>query len=264
MYSYGYGFSGPALVSDAQQMNSAYGSSATDAGLFYNTTMDKATNAVIYAKTVSAALKGAGQVSLYQMQDLPLINVYFSSTLYAVLSNDWTGYAAVPTQGPNSLSGLFFSLLNLHQNCFPATCMNGGTLNYGLASNIDAPGGLTPMANFNSVYDADITNQIYEGATLVGPTQFTSPGTYTAWMLSYNGKPVTVQSKTLQIKEKAFTGMVGPSGSSGFFMLQGTGSAAKIVKGQEFTLTFAPNIYFSDHVQMTAKDYNFSLYASNI
>lgn len=263
-YSYGYGYTGPALVTDAETFNSAYGSAETNAGLYYNKTMDKASNAVIYAKTLSAATKAAGLVSLYEMQNVPWINVYFTNTLFAVLINNWSGYADVPTQGPTSLSGLYYTLLNVHANCFPATCTNGGTINYGLASTIDYPSGLTPMAHFNSVYDADITGQIYEGPTIIGPTQFTSPGSYTAWMLSYNGKPVTSQSKTLAIKAKSFTGSVGPGGSNGFFMLQGTQAAAKIVKGQMFTLTFAPNIYFSDHVQMLAKDFNFSLYASDI
>jgi hypothetical protein len=58
---------------------------------------------------------------------------------------------------------------------------------------------------------------------------------------------------------------VGGSGT-GVFLLQSASQtkAQKIVKGQLITIDFLPNIYFSDHVQMNAYDYNFSLYSSNI
>jgi hypothetical protein len=252
-YSFGYGFTGTALFSDAESFNSAYGSAQANVGLYYNRTMDLLTNSVIYATTTSQASKAVGAVARSFMDNLPWQNVFLTNDLWVVLSNAWTGYVSVPTQSPDTLTGLFYTLLNVHNTCFPTTCKTGGAINVGLAAQVDVPGGLTPAAQFNSVYDADITNQIYENPTLTGPSQFVSPGTYTLWMAS----ALTV---------KPYSGAVAGGPSTGVFLLQSASQTAsqKIVKGQAITIDFLPNIYFSDHVQMNAYDYNFSLYASNI
>jgi len=252
MYSYGFLFTANPLPGFLQSWNSGYGTSEANAGLYYNTSMDYATNKVLYAKTVTSASTGVGAASLDLMQNLPWINVYFENTLWTVLTNSWTGYANVPTLGPMSGGGLFFTLLNVAPTCFPASCENAGSVNYGLASEVDVPGGLTPMAQFNSVYDADMTNQLYDNPLIVGPTQYTTPGQLTNWMVTKN--PTVTP----------FKGSVGPTGSAGFFMLQDNGAAQNIVGGQKIKYTFAQNIYFWDHVQMNAYDYNFSIYASDL
>jgi hypothetical protein len=252
-YSFGYGYTGTALFNDAESFNSAYGSAQANVGLFYNATVDKDTNGVIYAKTVDEAATAIGRVSLDFMQNLPWQNVYLTNDLWVVLTDSWSGYVSIPTQTPTSLTGLFYTLLNVHQNCFPSTCKTGGTINIGLAAKVDAPGGLTPAAQFNSVYDADITGQIYDSPTITGPDQFTSPGTYTSWMVS-----------TMNVN--SYNGTVTGGPNTGVFLLQSASQTApqKIAGGQAIVMDFLPDIYFSDHVQMTAYDYNFSLYASNI
>ena len=271
LYSYGYGVSGATsgLFSGAEQLNSAYGSSSANPGLYYNKAMDLATNKAIYAKTVSAATAALGNIGLLEMQQLPFLNIYFSNTLWVVLTNGWTGYTDVPTLGPGSLGGLFYSLLSQHASCFPTSCKSGGTMTFGLESTLDTPGGPTPMANFNTVYDADLTNQIYETPVTTCPYQYTSAGAYCNWMLSANGKPSVNQPSTFTIKTKPFTGVTGSGAGWTDYQKNTTdttlsSAAQNIYKGQEFILTFAPNIYFSDGVQATAADYNFSLYVSDL
>jgi len=258
MYSYGFLFTANPVPGVVEEFNSAYMSSQVNPADYYNASMDYATNKVLYATTVAGAVAGMGAAGLIQMQELPWINVYFENTLWVVLSAGWTGYTNIPTLGPNSGPGLFYTLLNLQQACFPLTCKTGGTANYGLESNVDYPGGLAIFTHFNTVYDADVLNQIYETPLTTGPNQFTVPGGLTNWMVS---------SATV----KSFSGTVGPGNSGGWFMLQNFSDAqstwqnsAKIVGGQVITLTFMKNIYWSDHVPITAYDYNFSLWASDL
>jgi hypothetical protein len=264
--SFGYGFTGTALLYDVESFNSAYGSapanvyvySGVNVGLYYNKTMDHDTNSIIYAKTVSGANAATGRVSLDFMQNLPWQNVYLMNDLWVVLSDAWSGYVSLPTQTPNSLTGLFYTLLNIHRSCFPTSCVSGGTVNFGLTALIDAPGGLTPQAQFNSVFDNDITSQMYETPTVTGPAQFTSPGTFTQWMTkAFKVAPYSTP--------RSSSGLIGGPGTGMFFLQSASQTAPqKIVNGQVITIDFLPNIYWSDHVQMTAYDYNFSLYASNI
>jgi hypothetical protein len=255
IYSYWIGCCLASSQYYAESFNSAYGSAAVNVALFYNKTVDHDTNAMIYAKTISGLNVATSKVSFEFMQNLPWQNVYLMNDLWAVLSNSWAGYVGVPTQTPTSQAGLYFSMLNVHQRCFPSSCLSGGTVNFGLAGLIYAPGGLTPLEPFDGISGSDITQLIYESPTITGPSQFTSPSTYTQWM--------TRAFKVASFSTPKGRGLVG---GNGIWLAKAMSqSTSQVIKdGQVITIDFLPNIYFSDHVQMTAYDYNFSLYVSDI
>ena len=252
MYSYGFEES-LNFVSLGEAFNSAFGTSGTNPTNYHTPQMDFASNGVIYAKTVGQAVKSAKQVALIQLQDLPFLNIYQSNTLWAALINGWTGYADLPGTGPSTGAGLRYTSLNLVHTCYmstntrPATsqtCVNGGNAITGLGDLPNPGGGLSPLYGFSTAYDSDIWQNIYDSPLATPPNGFKAPLKFMNWMTS-------------SYKTKSFTGLTGTG--AGWFDMQGAGPL-NIVGGKIYTFNFLPNVYFSDHVQMTAYDYNYSLF----
>jgi len=263
MYSYVYNYEG-FFASMDMMMNSAYGSPAhseTNADNVHNATLDYATNAVIYATSAGAAASENRIVAADQLETLDYLNIYYVNVLYANFKNGWAGFAAIPSWGPNSGPGLGYTALNVHQSCYNsaatnnlATCPNGGTFKVGLGGSLDPDGGLNPLYHSSSRYDADVWQNIYDTPLTTPPTGFTAPLRFLNWMTS-------------KYTVTRFTGNV-PAGS---FLFQQYGSGlsppdkgTRIYKGDIYTFYFLPNIYWTDHVQMNALDYNFSLWQSDL
>ena len=212
---------------------------------YYNTTMDKDTNAMQYASTIAAANAAAQRVDQDAASQLPYLMSFYQNTLWADYINGWTGYVNVPAYGPNAIVGIYYTLLNVH----PSNAVQGGTFNYAVHQAADA-GGLNPLYNTNWQWQADLWGEIYDTPLATPPAQTNVALAYINWMTtSYN---VTT-----------FNGKTGTG--AGWFQEQGNqGVANKMVGGAVVTLNFAKNITWSDNVPFTAADYNFSLYAFGV
>jgi len=256
----------------------------TNFGGFINPAMDYAANTVLYSPTLSGSAAAAQTVDKLFAQYLPGVMSFYESYLYADYVNGWTGYAGEPTTGPNTGGGAFYTFLNVHK-----TTGIGGTITYGLHSSADI-GSLNPIAYPNWVWQADLYGQIYDTPVNTPPTAFTTPNDFISWMLSANtatsGAPAgskeycgvsTTVGCIPGVQVASYNGLT-PSGAFVFQCLpadvthtppfcsttSGTGLQANIVHGQAITLTFDQNITFTDHVPLTAYDYNYSLYALNV
>ncbi|HUI00795.1 MAG TPA: ABC transporter substrate-binding protein [Nitrososphaerales archaeon] len=215
---------------------------------YYNQTMDFDTNAVQYASTIQAANAAAQKVDEDNAVNLPYLMSFYQNTLWADYVNGWTGYVNVPAYGPNAIVGTYYTLLNVQPvvNGKPA---NGGTFNYAIHQAADA-GGMNPLYNTNWQWQADIWGEIYDTPLATPPAQTNVALALINWMTtSYN--------------VAAFNGKTGTS--PGWFQMQGKqGVANNIVNGDVITLNFAKNITWTDHVPLTAADYNFSLFAQGV
>jgi hypothetical protein len=256
MYSYGYSASVDYVGND-ELMNSAYQSADYFAN--HNVTMDYNTNAVIYAGSSGKAATANKLVAEDQMQTLPFLNIYYENLLYANYITGWTGLAAIPNYGPSSGPGLAYTALNAHLSDYnstgknnPAKYPNGGTLIDALGGGITGYGGLNPLYSTPTVYDEDMWVNTYDTVLGTPPTGFTAPLVFNNWM-------------TTKYVVKAYGGTKGLEVPAGSFLFQAPrDSSGLIVKGLEFTFTFMPDIYWTDGVQFTALDYNFSLYQSDL
>ncbi|MFP3283258.1 MAG: carboxypeptidase regulatory-like domain-containing protein, partial [Nitrososphaeria archaeon] len=203
-------------------------------GNFYNESMDYWTDILYWAAAnTTIAQEAASNVQQIFNQQLPYIIWYYGTTLYAVQSNGWQGYANIPTTGPAEETGLYYTLLNVH----PAGAI-GGTFTEALHS---APTSLDPLYETNWVWQIDVWQEVYDSPIGTPPTGVTS-GALMPWMATY-----TVQND-----------VTAPIGNgSGWWNPFG---ASNIVNGQIITLNFFRNATWQDGVPITAYDYNFSLY----
>jgi hypothetical protein len=272
MYSYGYSasvnFAGSTNMFDTQFLKAT-----TDDTGYYNETAAFHANNVYYALNGGVAVTAGKAWTFDQMDQLPMLNVYFENTLFGVYANGWAGYANIPTYGPDTSGGLGYTALNVHKTCFttglltpPAhTCPNGGNFQLGLAAAVDPSGGMNPMYQGLTVYDDDVWLNIYDSALSTPPTGFQTPETFIPWMTT--ALPVT------HVHLNTFTG----HGTGWFDFCQSlavsglcnTAAGAsttglKLVDGTSYTFNFLPNIYFTDGIQMTGKDYNYSLFAAGV
>ncbi len=212
---------------------------------YYNQTMDKDTNAMQYATSITAAQAAAQKVDQDAASSLPYLMSFYQNTLWANYVNGWTGYVNVPAYGPDAIVGIYYTLLNVH----PTNDANGGTFNYAIHEPADA-GGMNPLYNTNWQWQADIWSEIYDTPLATPPAQTNVALAYINWM-------------TTSYSVAAFSGKTGTT--SGWFQMQGNqGVANNIVSGDVITLNFDKNITWSDNVPLTAADYNFSLYAQGV
>ena len=259
MYSYGYSASVD-YVGSEYFVNSAY------AGANFNPTdthipaLDAASNLVIYASAAGTAAKDNRVVAHLQLVNLPMFNIYYENALFAAYVTGWSGYAAIPTYGADTAAGAFYTGLNVYQTCYLTskvganTCPNGGNWLMGLAAAPDTNGGLNPEKTGTSVYDNDVWGQIYDSPLNIPPTGFTKPETYVNWMTS------SFTIKSIGTAKHPFT-----SGSgAGWFAFQPEICNTCRIIGDAITFNFLPNLYWSDHVPITAYDYNFSMYISDV
>ncbi|MGD0476595.1 MAG: hypothetical protein ABSB29_00320 [Nitrososphaerales archaeon] len=261
MYSYGYSASAN-FIGVAEQMDDAFGRNTADAASYHNGTGSYDANKVVYATTAGQAIGFGHKMGLDQLVNLPYVNVYFENTLFAMYSNAWAGYAKTPTYGPDTAGGIFYTAMNVHRTCFvtglktppnTATCPNGGQFKLGLGLPPDVPGGLNPMYSGTTVYDDDIWLNIYDSLLNTPPTGFQKPAQFMNWMTSkYTSKVCT----STILKPNKCVGI-----TAGWFNFQAPqGVTQKIYKGTVYTFYLKPNIYWTDHTQMTGYDYNYSLW----
>ncbi len=247
--------------------------------------LDYTTQQIFLAQNITSALEWAQNAALAFSLQLPEEAGYFLNAHYADNANGWTGFAQVANYGPNEMSGLYYTLLNVHQ-CGSSTCTlgatNGGTLGgtfkFGLSGDI-IPGSLNPAYYPNWVFSADVIGEVYDSPLATPPAQENVVNAYMNWMTSSNQissfasavtgtgaswyyfqQPCNANpAKVPLCAGKAFSKPGPLQKGAGLTALQRT-----ITNGQIITLTFLKNVYFTDGVQVTAKDYVFSLDYLNI
>jgi hypothetical protein len=230
---------------------------------FYNKGIDYYTNNLLFATKLSspctsavnscgaeqAATKAAGLL----ISALPYVGFFYENQLYAVYQTGWTGYANLPSTGPGTSTGLYYTLLNVHPTS--STYSPTSTFKLGLHSVADV-GGMNPLYATEWVWQADIWGSIYDAPLAAPPTQLTTPNVFLNWMTtSYSVAP--------------FTGSTGTG--AGWFQFLAPGLfkpapqvANTIKNGEVITFNFRNNLTWTDNVPVTANDYNYSLYAWNI
>ncbi|QQG49491.1 MAG: hypothetical protein HY247_04115 [archaeon] len=274
MLTFGF-ISGPAFNGNLQEYNSQFSGIPTNtmnyddqSSTVTNAThvnINVATNKVLLAPDAATANRWAKNFAIGYSQQLPTVMGYFENELFADNSNGWTGYANLATQSPNDLTGLFYTLLNVHK-CGSSTCdldtsypftanagVVGGTFKLALQQVSDQDG-LFPLYNTNWVWQADVYGSIYDTALATPPSQTNVVNAFMDYM-------------TTSHSIVGFSGMT-PGGKAEFNyqQLKGAGqhTAQNIVSGQKITLNFANNITFYDQIPFTATDYQFSLDFTNV
>ncbi|PSO05891.1 hypothetical protein B9Q13_00430, partial [Candidatus Marsarchaeota G2 archaeon ECH_B_SAG-G16] len=206
---------------------------------FYNATIEQLLHEEYAANNLTLAASLSRQVDYMLSQQIPILNMWWDSTIIPSLNNYggtyWSGYVNVPSFSTWTFATGIWTLLNVHQ-VNPATGQPivGGTFTVGQH---EAPDDFNPF-QAESVYDFDIINAIYDSPMVASPANPSITGLI-PWMLT--GYPIVKTGVTLT-----------------------TPHGYKIVNGQTITLNFMNNITFQDNVKMTAADYNFSLWVTNL
>jgi len=210
-----------------------------DFGNFFNESMDYWTDVLYWAATnISTAQHAAWMFQKIFYQQLPYVVALWSNQIYADYVKGWTGFAQIPTNGPNEETGLYYTSLNVH----PSNAPYGGTYTEALHS---APTSLNPLYVTNWVWQVDVWQEVYDTPIGTPPWGVTS-GALMPWMGTYN-----VQ-----------TDVTAPIGNgSGWW---NPFNASKIVNGEIITINFWKNDTWQDGVPLNAYDYNFSLYYWNV
>ncbi|HME18876.1 MAG TPA: ABC transporter substrate-binding protein [Nitrososphaerales archaeon] len=291
-----------AYTFQARMVNSAYvGSSGLNFANYYNATMDKFSNRVLYAATASAARIAARQVGKMVAQEAPYVVSFYEGTRWAdnvgVGANGWTGFVSVPTNGPNTGGGLYYTSLDAHNVSLAfgdgATAQGAplkeGTLKYGLGA-LPNGSGLDPLYKTESASQTDIWGEVYNTPLVAPPTRYGQANSFSNYLTSvyrvnnitgHEGGSVNLvvsckpgvkgcldpAKSPCQIGDRGCTRLqllntttgTGP----GWFNMQnpGTSQPARIVNGMNISFTFRGGLTWSDHTPLTASDYNFSLYA---
>jgi len=242
MYTFGW-IASVSYQFQGELFNSQFLTSTVGFTLFHNDSMDYYSNKILYATTATDAQNAGIKVGLIAMQQMPYDMFFFQNTLFAAYVNGWTGYANIPTYGPGTVGGIYYTLLNIHST----TNSTGGNLNYALHQAADA-GGMNPLYNTNWVWQVDIWGEVYDTPLATPPTMFTTVNSFMNYMTTgvhgYSAVP--------------FSGLV-PGGATNF--QTSSHSRQKIVGGTLVTFNFAKNITWSDGTTFTAKDYLESLIA---
>jgi len=210
-----------------------------DFGNFFNESMDYWTDILYWAATnISIAQKAAWMFQKIFYQQLPYVVALWSNEIYADYVKGWTGFAQLPTTGPNEETGLYYTSLNVH----PSNAPYGGTFTEALHS---APTSLNPLYVTNWVWQVDVWQEVYDSPIATPPWGLTN-GSLIPWMGTYN----------VQTDVTAPIGN-GPGWWNPF-------NASKIVNGEIITINFWKNDTWQDGVPLNAYDYNFSLYYWNV
>ena len=195
-------------------------------------------NAYTTANATYSEEQATQGIALLQQQ-IPWVNLWWDNWIIASLNNFngnyWSGYVNVPAYSTWSSAGAFYQGLSVHR-VDPSTgkTIVGGTFGVGQH---EAPDGFNFMSD-NSVYDAEIYNMLYDSAEIWTPNNPTLGG-LVPWMVT--GAP-------------SFTSGLNITTPHGYHL----------VNGMAVTLNFLDNVTFQDNVQMTAADYNFSLWYPNL
>ncbi|QQG49472.1 MAG: hypothetical protein HY247_04015 [archaeon] len=242
---------GPEYYYNMEQYNSQFSGTPVNMENFENQTLNVATSHVMLAPDQQSAERWARNFAVYYSQQVPTVMGYFENQLFANNVNGWTGFAQIPTQSPNDLAGLYYSLLNVHR-CGPSSCeLNatgggrpGGTLNLALEHVADQ-GGLNPLYGEQWGWQTDVWRVVYDVPMLLSPDNASVVDSFLGYMVS-------------SFSVSPFSGMT-PAGKAAFDYqaVRGLGQhiSRRILNGQEIRLQFLRNITFSDGIPMTALDY---------
>ncbi|MGC9208482.1 MAG: ABC transporter substrate-binding protein [Nitrososphaeria archaeon] len=208
-------------------------------GNFWNESMDYWTDILYWAATnVSVAQHAAWMVQEIFYQQLPYVIGLWSNQIYADYVKGWTGFAQIPTTGPNEETGLYYTALNVH----PSNAPYGGTFTEALHS---APTSLNPLYVTNWVWQVDVWQEVYDSPLGTPPWGVTN-GSLIPWMGTFS-----VQYD-----------VTAPLGSGNGWW--NPFNASKIVNGEIITINFWKNDTWQDGVPLTAYDFNFSLWYWNV
>jgi hypothetical protein len=246
---YEYGYSGSAsYLGMMQQFNTQFSGTGIDqSGGYHSDTMDGYTNTGIYATSTATAATASVNMNKLLMTDLPQVQALYQNSLIDVNVKLWTGFANLQGYAPGSTLGMFYTLLNVHQN----KAATGGSIWWGEHKDIPAGGAsLSPWYALNWLYAFDINQLILDAPLATPPTCSTCVNVFLNWM-------TTSYSIQTHVTYSA------PASKAGWFDMQAVNphGGTNVVDGQKITFTFRDNLTFSDHVPVTALDYNFSLWA---
>lgn len=247
MYTYGW-ITSANYVWASEFFNSQFAGTTVNFVNFFDKQTDIYSNALLYATTIAGAKTAATNLAKRLQVELPYLMSFYQNTLWAVRSAAWTGYANVPSVGPNTVGGLFYTLLNVH----PTNNAYGGTYRMALHQVADT-GGMNPLYNTNWVWQADVWASVYDTALGTLPKMYTTVNSYFNWMTTGFGS-------SLSQWVTPFTGSTGTGGSGGWFNMQGDQGVTNYIHGQKITFHLRTNNTFTDNVPVTAYDYNFSLF----
>lgn len=243
LYTFGW-IASANFLSMGQFWNSQMCSATTDFVNIDNDTVNYYSNAIMYAKTNTAAEAAAINLALPLMQQLPYEISFYQNTLWAEYINGWTHFANIPATGPGTVGGLYYTLLNAHAAGSPT----GGDLTMALHMAADA-GGMNPTYGTNWVWQADLWSEFYDTPLATAPTLFRNVNGYIDYMTtSHLAAALPLNFKT-------------PAGATIFQSI--SQKRITIAAGQVITYNFAKNLTWSDGVPFTAKDYLKSLLVWN-
>ncbi len=246
--------------------------------------LDYLSNEILYATSLGAANTAAKSFDTAFALQVPLVYAYYLNALFADSANGWTGFANVTTIGPNELGGAWYTIINAHQ-CGSSSCTIGsgpgqaplgGNFNYTLEAVSDVSG-LNPAYNTPWVWQFDVEQLVYDTALITPAAEFNKVNDF----INY----YTVGNTTTL--ESSFTlGGAGSEGAGWYYFQEPcgtniltcqahafetpgseqTGHIAPTMysNGEEVTFTLKSGIYFSDGIQVTAKDWVFSLDFLNV
>jgi hypothetical protein len=283
MYTYGWVASSNFEFQGGEWMNTQFLADGIDPGYIVSQQCDIYNNQVLYATTYALAEAAALNSEACSVKNLPDIVMYYESYLYGEYINGWTGYAAMPTIGPNSVTGAYYTFLNAHSTTAPYV---QGELNYALHGAASV-GGLNPIYGTNWVWQADLWSELYDAPLETPPTYISTPGAWIPWMLSGETTPTSTYGPC------AVTGLYGklPYGDAqcgvqvatytlartgvgtgisniptNAFCIQNTTTTCDLTipNGEAVTYTFNSNMTWSDETPITAYDYNYSLWALDV
>jgi len=243
MYTYGWIDSPPFSVA-WYFFNSV--STIDDFGNYYNQTMDVATNTLFYASNLTAAGTAAKSVDTVLAQQNPYVVWFYTNQLWSVYTNGFAGYVNFGGYGPDQSTGIYYTLLNLHQT--GGSGAPGGTATFALHAAPDKTG-LDPLYHTNWLWQADLWSEVYDSLVAQSPLQPTTPLAYIPWAANY-----AVDS---------YTGSTGTGAGWSYLQPTVATTTAKIVNGQKMVFNLYDNMTFSDNTLVTAYDINASLFYTN-
>ncbi len=238
MYFGGVGFSSPLnAMTDffaAFTSNPGWVSPFDNPTHFYNATIQSYIYNGYHSSSTADAQGNISTADGLLMQQIPYLNIWWDSLIIPSQNHYgsgsyYSGYVNVPGFSTWTFATGVWTLLNVHQLNSTGGLMVGGTFNVG---EHESPDDLNPF-QATSVYDFDVINSLYDSPVVASPGNPTISGLI-PWMTT--SLPTTTPY----------------SGT--------TPHGYKVLNGQKIVMNFMNNITFSDNVQMTAADYNFSLW----
>jgi len=309
IYSYGWVLSA-SYEAQGELWNSMFVPSP-NFGNFYSQQMDHDQDGIFYADHVTpvktdncenvpgdelitdscSAVEAAWMMGYSFQKYVPYVIGFWENSLWAVETSGWAGYANVAGDGPGTMMGISYTLLNacyvpsytgLSPNC------QGDKNNAFEYVTHEGVSSLNPLYYSPWVWQEDLWGEYFEGALGTAPVCATTVNVFIDWMITNPMTPgstkgcapnaLTLDSPTTQIFNGktpapangwqwtsfqtcngvlAIYGSCYP-GTPGYFQ------GENIVLGTNVTFIFRNNITWSDGYPFNAADYNFSLFAWDV